>query len=1347
MKIKAVTQILAIVSTLLLGMHAAIGVGIVFEGDSGPGVGKHVVLISGDEEYRSEEAMPMLGKLLAIRFGFKCTVLFAINRETGEVDPDTLDNLPGLRALDTADLMIVFTRFRELPDSQMKHIDDYMQTGKPVIGIRPSVVAFRNKSGNSSFPQYSFGPKLKGGFGLNVLGADWISHHGKHKQESTLGIPVKAMQSHPILRGVQPMWGKTDVYTVETPIPHNGKPLVMGQVLQGMNRNDPYSEKAQMPLAWVKHYPTPNGDARVFMTTMGDAQDFRDEHFRRMVVNACLWAVKLEETISANSNVGIVGPYNPLPFGFKGFRKGLFPKDYAQVDPFEDGDRICIIGNALADRMQHFGWLETLTQDRFPEKELVFRNLGFSGDEVTVRPRSQNFGEPDVHLTHSQADVIYAFFGYNESFAGESGLGKFRKDLEAFIDHTLSQQYNSEQAPRLVLFSPIAHEDLHDPNLPDGKENNKRLALYTQAIAATAEVKGVAFVDLFAPSKELYQRAKTPLTINGIHLSSEGNRQIAEVIDVALNGAKRDYDEKQLGKIQVAVLEKNLRWFNRYRATDGYSTYGGRADLAFVDNQTNREVLTRELEILDVMTANRDKRIWSIAQGSDLTIEDNNLPKPIPVKTNVGGGSKSSNEIKEGSTIYLSGEEAISKMTVAEGMEVNLFASEEQFPELVNPVQMSVDTDGRMWVAAWHTYPHWDPNKELNDKLLIFPDDDGDGRADRCIVFADKLHNPTGFEFWNGGVLVTSAPEILFLKDTDGDDKADVTIHYLQGIDSADTHCAASSYVYGPDGCMYFSEGIFHYTNIETPWEKPLRVSNGNLIYRFNPRTYRISKHFDIRPNPHGIVIDPWGYLFATDATSGRGYYVGYPGAGTPHELYEKRARPIAGLGRISGSHFPEENRGNLLICNTIGFLGILQYEPIVNGADINAVEREPIVFSSDGNFRPVDVEIGADGALYFLDWQNMIIGHMQHNLRDPSRDHTHGRIYRVTVSDRPLLKPVRMSDKPIADLLTLLESPEDRVRYRARIELSGRNTENVLKSAKQWMKKFDPGNLKDASSLLEALWLHQQHNTLNESLLRLVLKSPDNRVRAAATRMVGQWGIQIPNGAILLQESARDDEPLVRAEAVVAAAAFEGLDAAEVIFQAKLRPTDPQLDFNIQQTRLKLDSYWEQALKEGRTLSPAGQKFAETIRIEDRERKRLRDAEKAAKTENAPSSAYREIHIKTIPEQMKYDLATFTVRIGESVKIIFENPDFMPHNLLIAEIGALETVGLLSDKMASDPTAIERHYVPDSPKVLYATESVADQSSTVLPFIAPMKPGDYPYLCTFPGHWRLMNGMMKVIR
>jgi hypothetical protein len=300
---------------------------ITLEGKLGPGMGHHIVMISGDEEYRSEEALPMLAKILAQHHGFKCTVLFAINPDTGAIDPNTTDNIPGLEELKSASLMVIFTRFRSLPDDQMKYVDEYLASGKPVIGIRPSVVAFRNRPG-SRYSKYSADyheSDYSDGFGQQVLGATWISHHGAHGSESTRGIPLEAQRSHAIMRGVDIMWGPTDVYTVNSPIPRDGQVLVMGHVLSGMKLDSAPSSKPPMPLAWTTTYASTNGNGRVFMTTMGASQDFLNESFRRMVVNACFWAVGLEQKITAKNAVGFVGPYDPSPFGFNRFRQGLLP--------------------------------------------------------------------------------------------------------------------------------------------------------------------------------------------------------------------------------------------------------------------------------------------------------------------------------------------------------------------------------------------------------------------------------------------------------------------------------------------------------------------------------------------------------------------------------------------------------------------------------------------------------------------------------------------------------------------------------------------------------------------------------------------------------------------------------------------------------------------------------------------------------------------------------------------------------------------------------------------------------------------------------------------------------------
>ena len=298
-----------------------------------PGEGKNVVLISGDEEYRSEEALPQLAKILEKHHGFTCTVLFAIGQD-GTIDPNRSDNIPGLEALRKADLMIIATRFRDLPDDQMKEIVDYVESGRPVIGMRTATHAF-NIKGNKKFARYSHNSKeWDGGFGRQVLGETWISHHGRHGVEGTRGIIAPGAESHPILRGIKDgdVFGTTDVYGVRLPLPGDSKPLVLGQVVEDLTptgkpvsgkKNDP-----MMPVAWVKTYTGPSGkSARVFTTTMGAATDLTNAGTRRMLVNAVYWAVGLEDKVTPEGDVSIVGEYNPHNFGFGKFIKGVKPED------------------------------------------------------------------------------------------------------------------------------------------------------------------------------------------------------------------------------------------------------------------------------------------------------------------------------------------------------------------------------------------------------------------------------------------------------------------------------------------------------------------------------------------------------------------------------------------------------------------------------------------------------------------------------------------------------------------------------------------------------------------------------------------------------------------------------------------------------------------------------------------------------------------------------------------------------------------------------------------------------------------------------------------------------------
>ena len=303
---------------------------VVLGGNEGPGKGKHIVLIAGDDEYRSEEVIPQLAKILAAHHGFKCTVLFAINKQTGEIDPGTKDNIPGLEALDSADHLVMFLRFRDLPDDQMKRVLDYANSGRPVMGLRTNTHAFNIPAGKT-YSKWSWRAEgdTKGGFGRQVFGETWISHYGHHNHESTRGLVAKGMESHPIVRGCDDIWGPSDVYAVTTLL-GDSKPLIMGHVLVGMNPTDkPNTDKPPVPVAWTKTYTGTQGKAsRVFTTTMGHAGDLKSEGFRRLLVNACYWCTGLEDQIPARSKADLVGAYEPNNIGMNGHKKGLRPADH-----------------------------------------------------------------------------------------------------------------------------------------------------------------------------------------------------------------------------------------------------------------------------------------------------------------------------------------------------------------------------------------------------------------------------------------------------------------------------------------------------------------------------------------------------------------------------------------------------------------------------------------------------------------------------------------------------------------------------------------------------------------------------------------------------------------------------------------------------------------------------------------------------------------------------------------------------------------------------------------------------------------------------------------------------------
>ena len=876
--------------------------------------------------------------------------------------------------------------------------------------------------------------------------------------------------------------------------------------------------------------------------------------------------------------------------------------------PLKKGDHVAIVGSGLADRQQHHAWLETLIHRAYPELDLTVRNLGFAADELTLRPRSSDVPPTEYFLSMKKgdttarpgivykagtdfgADVMFAYWGFNESFRGPEGLDKFKADLAAYLDAQLAANYNGEGAPKLVLFSPIAHENLKSPDFPDGAANNANLALYTRAMAEIAKAKGVPFVDLFTPSRELFAKAGSPLTINGVHLSEEGDRQLAPLQFKAIFGTEPPpIEDPQVGKIRAAVIDKNTQWHHRYRTVDQFNIYGDRSRIAY-EGVTNAVTLGEEMAQRDVKTANRDQRVWALAKGADLKVSDDNLPPVSLVPPN-----------RKDEVPYLGGEEAIQHLKLAPGCKVELVASEETYPELVNPVQMNFDTKGRLWIAAWPNYPETSPTTKVFDKLLVFDLDPKTGKAVKMTTFADGLNCPTGFQFYKDGVLVIQSPDLWFLRDTDGDGKADWKERVLHGLDAADSHHETNSMCLEPGGAVYLSDGVFHRTNVETH-SGPIRNTDG-AIYRFEPNTGKFSRHVPYGfANPHGRVFDYWGNDLITDATGNSNYFgpafSGHLDSGSHpgmNEFWSRPSRPCAGTAILSSRHFPDDWQGEFLNANVISIHGVFRAKLTDEGSGIkgetlpNLIETD---LSKNPNFRPSGVTVAPDGSIYIMDWSQMLIGHLQHHLRDPNRDHQHGRIYRITYEGRPLLVPKKVDGEPVAKLLELLKEPENDVRLRAKIELGKHDPKEVTRAAKQWINQLDPQDPDFEHHVLEGLWVHQWHNVVDLDLLKRVLKSPDPRARAQGVRVMGYWRDRVPEALAWLKVAADDEAPRVRLEAVRVASFFRQWEAADVALTALKHPTDYYLDYCLKQTMRQLEPWWKSAIADGKALAadnPAG--------------------------------------------------------------------------------------------------------------------------------------------------------------
>lgn len=985
---------------------------------------------------------------------------------------------------------------------------------------------------------------------------------------------------------------------------------------------------------------------------------------------------------------------------------------------------IAYVGNTLLDRSQDFGYLETLLHQAHPNYDLRVRNFAWSADAVDLQPRPANFADTDQHLVFAEADVILVAFGFNESFKGEGGLNKFRTDLDKYLRATKTKAFNGKSGPIIILLSPIANENIKGVN---AAVNNSNLKLYSDAMRDIAGMHQVGFVDLFSETEKAMKFTRHDLTINGCHLNDDGYRLFAGIVFNQVFGYKPPVVNEEL---RAAVLEKNKQFFRRYRPVNTFYYTGDRnRSYGYLD-------FLPAMRNFDIMTANRDKRIWDIAAGKQvrITIDDSNVPS-LPKTTQSRGANR-----------LLSPRDELKEFEIDPRFDVNLFASENEFPDLACPIQMRWDNRGRLWVSCSTTYPHIYPGNEPDDKIIILEDTNGDGKADSSSIFADDLHIPLSFEFGNGGVYVSEEPHLTFLKDTDGDGRADIRKKLLTGFGCEDSHHALHDFAWTPDGDLIFREGVFHHSQIETPYG-PVRQQNSGW-FRFDPDSHRLTAFGTHQStNPWGVTFDDWGQHMASYPVYAQAFHALDP-------VYPKQHPRPVGLRAYSGTcgqefvdfpNWPVEMQG--------GFVKV-RYKPSNriefhkwNESDYGFVEEYVgnIVFSKNLSFIPVDLRYGPDGAMYVCDWYNPIKGHAQYSLRDNRRDRVSGRIFRIMPKGSKLQEMPQIADAKIPQLLEVLKRREYRYRYWAKRELRGRNSDEVKTALDTWVDSLDPNDSRYRHHQIEAVWMYRGINAVNLMLLTELLECDDHHARAAAAHQFRYWYPHFDDSRKILKKLANDVSSLVRMETAIATSYIGTSWSLEALIQILNQPNIGHLSYAI---RTALGSHTLEPLWKGRNdilvKYPEIGKFITAFNLRQKMSPKRRYT--ASDAEFDSRKDLKIVKISAVKERMLFDVTRFEVKARQPIRIDFINPDATAHNLVIVAPGAEEEIGQAANEMAKDPKAVQKgQFVPKSKKVIQATRMVAPLSAESLRFIAPKNPGEYPYLCTFPGHWVIMKGVMVV--
>lgn len=832
----------------------------------------------------------------------------------------------------------------------------------------------------------------------------------------------------------------------------------------------------------------------------------------------------------------------------------------AKALTLRSGDRVVLLGDTLIEREQVSGWLELMLTSRFAAENVTFRNLGWSADTpagtsrtgLSLRQAGREGSDEGWDLLRGQLrdaapSVLLIGYGMADSFDGPAGLARFISNYRRLLDAVATDFPRA----RVVLLTPITHERLGFP-WPDPTAHEENLARYREAIASLAGERGLALVPLH---RLLEPKADAPLTENGIHLSEAGYRHLAEALEVHVFGSPgtwRAQPGARIEALRAAIRRKNDWFFHRSRP----------ANMAYIFGFRRKEQGQNAVEIaqFDPLIAAEEAQIARLRS----------FPATAPAPTALRIGNLTARSTPQRHPAF----------EVGEGLEITLWAEN---PLLEKPIQMNFDPQGRLWIASSGMYPQIEPGQARTDKVIVLEDRSGAGRADHATVFADGLLIPTGVIPGDGGCYVAQSTELLHFRDTDGDGRADVRRIVLSSFGTEDTHHNLHTPRWGPDGRLYLNQSIYTRSHVETP-HGVLRHGGGG-VFRLDPRDLRMEVVYRGWVNAWGHQFDAFGQSFMTDGAGNDGIHWGLLGASYLAAVPSRRLLgsvspgqypKFAGIEFVHSPLFPAEWQGNV-ITGDFRAHRIVRFAIEDQGAGYVTRELPDVVRSVDSSFRPIDVAMGPDGALYIADWSNPIIQHGEVDFRDPRRDKEHGRIWRVAPKGSTALPREALPTLATADLLDRLNSPASYTQASARRVLVERGAA-VAPELERWLQRHP-----DDDSALQALWMKQALNLPLEPLLDRLLRSARPEIRAAAVRARPDTRPLTELAAL-----AADPHPRVRVEAIRALGRTGSAEGAALALNTLAQPVDRFIDYALWLTLNELAHPWLAALRDG-TWSPEG--------------------------------------------------------------------------------------------------------------------------------------------------------------